>query len=76
VQSTPPGISEPLRDVTNTAKYMHLADLKFHIGADKQLLALYNNPYEQASSFRESKLERFDHNQSQVILLGSLSWLP
>jgi len=25
---------------------------------------------------RKSKLERVDHNQSQVILLGSRSWLP
>jgi glycogen phosphorylase len=42
-----PGVFEPLRDtlLTHGDHYMHLADLKSYLDADKRLLALYADPH-------------------------------
>jgi glycogen phosphorylase len=41
-----PGVFTPLRDtlLTNGDRYMHLADLKSYLVADRQLLDLYADP--------------------------------
>src|SRR5262249_8028379 len=42
-----PGIFTPLRDtlLTNGDHYMHLADLKSYLEADRKLVDLYANPH-------------------------------